>query len=232
MDNCDKIEIYVNVAGRDFVLPFIRRALSQYVVSDTVTDTAGYAVMISTVDVYDVAAGENINELAPVNDVSEAIRAEAVFIDECRRAGIAPTILRCANIVGTGMDGLPRRIAEGIWRGVFADIKDNTARQSFVHASDLGQAIELTLGSGDVFNVTDGVDCQIAEFADAMAWRMGQKRVFSVPAWIFKFVYGKQFYKCLTNTLTFSGEKLRSRGFKAVSVTDYLKNHIYDNESL
>ncbi len=232
MNNRDEKEIFVHAPGREFVMPFIRRDLRSYALTEIAGETTDYAVMISTTDVYAVPEGDCFNELAPISDSSDAYLAEAAYIDKCRALGLSPTILRCGHIVGTGMNGLPRRIAESIYRGVFVDIRGNTARQSFVHASDLGQAIGLTLGSGEVFNVTDGCDPTMADFADALAVRISQKRLFSVSPRIFRFFYGKRFYGQLTENKTFSGEKLRSRGFKAAPVTEYLKTHVYDDESL
>ena len=36
----------------------------------------------------------------------------------------------------------------------------------------------------------------------------------------------------MTANRTFSSEKLRSRGFAATPVSEYLKIHVYDDESL
>lgn len=232
MNDCDEKEIYVCAPGREFVMPFIRRALGSYALTEIAGETTDYAVMVSTTDIYDVGEGEGFNELAALDEASEACRAEAAFMEDCRARGLAPTILRCGHIVGTGMNGLPRRMAESIYRGIFVDIKGNVARQSFVHASDLGQAIELTLGSGETFNATDGCDPTMAEFADALSFRISQKRLFSLPVKIFKIFFSKDFYRQLTENKTFSSEKLRSRGFKATPVTEYLKTHVYDDESL
>ncbi len=232
MNDRDEKEIYVCAPGREFVMPFIRRALADYALTEIAGETTDYAVMISTTDVYAVAEGDGFNELAPLAGDSDACRAEAAFIEECRARGLAPTLLRCGHIVGTGMNGLPRRMAESIYRGVFVDIKGNEARQSFIHASDLGQAIGLTLGTGEPFNVTDGCDPTMVGFADALSERISQKRLFAVPPKIFRLFYGKDFYSQMTANRTFSSEKLRSRGFAATPVTEYLKTHVYDDESL
>ena len=103
-------------------MPFIRRALADYALTEIAGETTDYAVMISTTDVYAVA-GVAVSTNWWLAGDSDACRAEAAFIEECRARGLAPTLLRCGHIVGTGMNGLPRRMAESIYRGVFVDIK-------------------------------------------------------------------------------------------------------------
>ena len=68
-------------------------------------------------------------------------------------------------------------------------------------------------------------------FADALSERISQKRLFAVPPKIFRLFYGKDFYSQMTLNRTFSSE-LCSRGFAATPVTEYLKTHVYDDESL
>lgn len=224
--------LYLCTPGRDFVRPYFERGMTGYTISDR-PDGAACAVMISTTDVYDASEGMNFNELTPLRENSADIAEEKRFADICSANGLQPVILRCAEIVGTGMTGFPRELANRIYRGTYVNIADNTAVRSVVHASSLPEAAAIALKRPDIYNVTDRTDTSLNDFADALAWRISQKRVFTLgPKW-FKFIFGKRNYDRQTDSLTFSCEKLSSAGdYEPVRVVEYLKNHVYDESSL
>lgn len=216
----------------DFVRPYFERYMPEFRITDT-PDDALSAVMISTTGVYDVTEGSNFNELTAVNENSEVIAQEKHFERICNEAGLPATILRCADIVCTGMTGRPREMAQKIYRGTFIALDGNEAQMSVIHAVSLPDATRAALGKNDIYNVTDGCDPSINSLAEALAWRIAQKRIFSLkPKW-YKLLFGKGKLEDAKKTLTFSSEKIRSTGnFSPVSVTEYLKNHVYDQESL
>lgn len=224
--------LYLFTPSADFVRPYFERLMPDWLIADA-PDGADAAVMISTTDIYDVESGTNFNELSPIKPDCSHADDENRFIDLCKAAGLKPTILRCAPIVGTGMTGMPHETAEKIYRGTFIGISGNEARRSVVHAVSLPDAARSVLSSGDIFNVTDTVDPTLNEFAEALAWRIAQKRIFYLkPKW-FRLIFGKKRLTRDSLTLTFSCEKLRSAGnFSPVSTVDYLKTHVYDEASL
>lgn len=224
--------LFLFTPSADFVRPYFERYMPEYRISDT-PDDAQVAAMISTTAVYDVTEGSNFNELTAVNDNSEQVAEEKHFANICRKAGLPVTILRCADIVCTGMDGRPREMAQKIYRGTYIALDGNDARMSVVHAASLPDAARAVIGNNDVYNVTDGTDPTINEFAEALAWRIAQKRIFSLkPKW-YKLLFGKKKLEDANRTLTFSCEKIRSTGkYTPVSVTEYLKTHVYNQESL
>lgn len=231
-DNQQLPILFLHTPGKDFVRPYFERNMTEYTISDR-PDDAECAVMISTTDVYDAEEGLCFNELTPLRLSSDEVAEEKRFADICRSHGLKPSILRCADIVGTGMTGFPRELANKVYRATHLNILGNTAVRSLVHASSLPDAARIALTQPDIYNVTDRTDTLLNDFADALAWRISQKRVFSLgPKW-FKSIFGKANYARQTRSLTFSCEKLCSAGnFKPVKVVDYLKNHIYDESSL
>lgn len=223
--------LFLYTPQADYVRPYFERMMDEYRISDT-PDNADYAVMISSTDVYAVTEGENFNELTEVKDCQTLVD-EKHFAELCRGSHISPTVLRCAPVVCTGMHGWPRALAEKIYRGTFIALKDNDARRSVVHAVSLPDAVRAVLGRDEVFNVTDCQDPTVNELAEALAWRMSQKRIFSLKAKWLRFLIGKKRMKEAGLSLTFSCEKLRSSGnYNPVAVTEYLKTHVYDEKSL
>lgn len=223
--------LFLYTPQADYVRPYFKRMMDEYHIADT-PDNANYAVMISSTDVYAVSEGENFNELTEVKDC-QTLEDEKHFTGLCHGAHIPPTILRCAPIVCTGMQGWPRTLAEKIYRGTFIALKDNDARRSVVHAVSLPDAARAVLGRDEVFNVTDCQDPTVNELAEALAWRMSQKRIFLLKAKLLRFLIGKKGVQEAGRSLTFSCEKLRSSGnYNPVAVTEYLKTHVYDEKSL
>ena len=216
----------------EFVRPYFERYLPEYRITDNPAE-AENAIMISSTDVYDVSEGLNYNELTAINENSHYAKEEQRYRNMCESSGLAPTILRCADLVCTGMKGRPREMAQKIYRGTFIALPDNEARMSVVHAVSLPEAAKAAMGSGETYNVTDGCDPTVNEFAEALAWRIAQKRIFTLkPKW-FKLLFGKKKLAEAQRSLTFSSEKIRSNGnFSPVSVTEYLRTHVYDQQSL
>lgn len=224
--------LYLFTPSSPFVRPYFERLMPDYRLTDEPAEAIS-AVMISSTDIYDIESGENFNELTPIKQDSEWAEAERTFSETCAAAGLQPTILRCAPIVCTGMTGWPREMAEKIYRGTYLGLSGNEARRSVVHAVSLPDAAFGVLNSGETFNVTDTIDPTVPMLADAFAWRIAQKRIFSLkPKW-YRLIFGKKKLDVASHTLTFSCEKLRSRSdFNPVSAVDYLKTHVYDENSL
>lgn len=224
--------LYLFTPSSPFVRPYFERLMPDYRMTDEPAEAVS-AVMISSTDVYDVESGENFNELTPVKQDSELAAAERTFVETCTAAGLQPTILRCAPVVCTGMTGWTREMAEKIYRGTYLGISGNEARRSVIHAISLPSAALGVLNSGETFNVTDTIDPTIPTLADAFAWRIAQKRIFSLkPKW-YRLISSKKKFDAASRSLTFSCEKLRSHcDFNPVSTVEYLKSHVYDENSL
>lgn len=240
--------ILFSAPGREFVKPYVERELPDYVLVADASElpdgaNAELAVMLSGCEVYDADEGENLDESTPLRRDSALARAEEELAAEAARAGLPAMILRCANTVGTGMTGFPMSIARSIYRGFYFHFKDNDARLSCVHASQVAAALRLliekcTPESGTLtVNITDGSDTTLHDFAEAIVARMGNKRISTLSTWgqiwLGKLFYGKERYRRLTSTLTFSDALLRSlTGPAGESMVDYMRNHVYDEDSL
>ena len=219
--------IAVYAPGQDFVLPYIVAALPGcgiYSISlpdGTLIPENKKAVgkpelyiMISSTDIYGTGAMEDITEDTPADPDSEWTRNENSFRDFAAAQHHEPVILRCAD-----------------------------ARRSIPHATDLGR-IAHTLATAGVpdrknmtYNVTDGSDPTIHDFAEALAYRMNNKRISTLSTrpqqWIGKKIYGEKRYALYTSSRTFSSGKLKlDMAFRATDTCEYLRTHVYDQNSL
>lgn len=220
---------------REFLHPYVEREFDGFDVEFSLGDNPGDdTVMISSTDVYDVTTGVNYAEDAPVGDTA----AERQFIDWCTSHGLKPTILRCANIVGTGMTGWPMQLARGVARGTLLHVEgvDDQAVVSVVHAVDVARVARFLRDCGKTVNVTDGTATTLHDLIEALAYRIDNKRVGTLkPRWA-RWIYGKKRLCRLGSSLTFSDARLRrlmpADQMPLNRVTDYLTHHVYDDASL
>lgn len=223
--------VYAPQAG--FVLPYFGRQFADYRLTDRLDGAFDKAVMVSSTDVYNVSSGTGHNEDTELLVRHSVLKLEENFRKACDARGVAPTILRCPAIVGTGMTGLPREMVNKIYRGTYLHIKGVEERLSVIHASDVAKAAACCIDSGRTLIATDGDNPTYYSLAEALAYRLDQKRIFSISERWARWRYSSALYNTLTNTLTFSSQRLQDEfGFRPTAVCHYLTTHIYDDESL
>ena len=226
-----------------FVEPYIKAALPGVSVCGIDDDAADMALMISSTDIYGPEAHDMTDETATIDAGSVWKTREDDFCHTAVAKGLWPVVLRCPDIVGTGMTGFVRHIAEGVWRGSFLHFPGNEARRSVVHAVDLGRVARALAEGGLpvreklVYNVTDGENPTVHDLAEAIAYRLGNKRISTLSTrpqqWFGRIVYGKSKYALYTTTRTFSCEVLcNDIAFRPTPVCEYLRTHVYDENSL
>lgn len=231
MNSLPKLLLHTSLAP--FVRPYFERQFADFEISDRMDSDFSKALMVSSTDVYNVASGTGHDETTPLLPRHSVLKLENEFTEACRLRGIAPTILRCPHIIGTGMTGLPRDMVNKIYRGTYFHIKDVNEHLSVVHASDVAKAAECCIDSGETLIVTDGADPSYAELAEALAYRLDHKRIFTIGERWARWRYTSAMYNILTTTLTFSSQRLQNEyGFRPTSVCSYLTTHVYDDESL
>jgi len=205
-------------------------------------------VYVSSVEVYGRTEGEGYTEEtipAPESVVGRAkLRTEEVLAQWCTERGVKLTILRCPPIVGTGMEGPLRSLVNSIYRGTYHHIDDETSRVSVVHAVDVARAIVDLAPIGGLYNFTDGVDPTRHDLAEAFAFRLQNKRIYTLrarrarmTARIADFIpfagYGTAKLAERYRSLTYSSDKAAALlRWRPNSVTDYLRTHNYDENSL
>lgn len=214
-----------------------------------------HVVVVSSTAVYGLSSGENIDETAPVRPADNASRhlasIEERVKERCKATGAMCTILRPADVVGTGMEGFTGRLARDVNNGSYMHVKGNEAQRSIVHAIDVAKAVRAVAEkAGDdciegVYNLTDRSGATIEQLADAIAYRLGNKRIFATGLKAAKALallgditlgalpWSRKKLKARTTTLTFNSFAIsKHTTWEPMSVTEYLKTHKYSEDDI
>lgn len=213
-----------------------------------------HVVVVSSTAVYGLSSGENIDETAPVRPADNASRhlasIEERVKERCKATGAMCTILRPADVVGTGMEGFTGRLARDVNNGSYMHVKGNEAQRSIVHAIDVAKAVRAVAEkAGDcgegVYNLTDRSGATIEQLADAIAYRLGNKRIFTTGLKAAKALAllgditlgalpcSRKKLKARTTTLTFNSFAIsKHTTWEPMSVTEYLKTHKYSEDDI
>ncbi len=142
------------------------------------------------------------------------------------------------------MKGTLRSMVNGIDGGYYFHIKGNNARRSIIHATDVARAAKDLASAGGTYNITDGVHPSIYDLGEALAHRIGNRRIFTIPDGLAKFAaklgnkipavpFSSTHYSQLTTTLTFNSDAiLKVVDWHPHNVVNYLRTHNYDENSL
>ncbi len=233
------MEISVDFGGKDFLRPyFLREFPGRDAMADDITP-GRTAFFISDTEIYDCRPDEWADEDAPLRTGSPLLETEKAFMDKAHEEGCRAFILRCAPTVCTGMQGRARRLLNDIYRGLFFHLPGNEARLSVVHGTDVAAAAAFLAASdaeGGIFNLTDGNHPSIDDLAEALAYRLDNKRISTVSTkpqqWFARLMYGGRRLDDYTVSALVSSAKIESMGFEPHGVCSYLRNHVYDDASL
>lgn len=194
-------------------------------------------VFISTVAVYGIEIGNNIEETEILNandpyGVSK-IQAEQIVLDWCQKNNVVCTILRLPLLVGKNPPGNLGAMLRAIEKGYYFNIGGGKAKKSMVLAEDVARFIPIIAQVGGTYNLTDGVHPSFSDLSNAIA----NKKIKNLPLFIVKIIgylgdlLGEKApinsfkIKKITSNLTFDDSKARSLGWKSQSVLEYLKNN-------
>jgi len=176
-----------------------------------------------------------VRELSGYDVVSDGEADQCVAIREPGTLDCAAEVpvIVCTNIVGTGMTGFPMELARRIANGTYYHIADNEARLSTVHAVDVARAVALVIGKPGVYVLTDGENPTYTDFAEALAWRIKQKRILTLKRSWARWLMSSKLRRKITSDCVIDGSAFMEQfGFKPSRVTEYLRTHVYDDESL
>jgi nucleoside-diphosphate-sugar epimerase len=117
-------------------------------------------VFISSVSVYGLIKGENIDESFPLLAEDpygkSKILAEDIVIKWCEKHNVICTILRLPLVVGPNPPGNLGSMIRGIQKGYYFNIAGGSAKKSMVLASDIAKNIIIVAKVGGIYNLTDG----------------------------------------------------------------------------
>lgn len=224
-----------------FVEPYVKEALPGVAIVDNPAE-AQLAVMVSSTDIYwRNDPSEAPGEKSALDNISKWTLLEGLFAALHKR--IPVLILRCPDIICTGMTGFGQELARAVWRGTFFHFPGNEARRSVVHATDIARVVAKAVSAGlphsgvNIYNISDGVDPTIHDLAEALAFRMNNKRISTMSTrpqqWLLRLAYGKQCTALYTTSRLVDSSALRlDMAFAPTDVCNYLRTHLYDENSL
>jgi nucleoside-diphosphate-sugar epimerase len=195
-------------------------------------------IFISTVAVYGLNQGNNINEKTPLLAKDpyglSKIQAEHLVLDWCHKNNIICTILRLPLLVGENPPGNLGAMVNSIKKGYYFNIAGGTARKSMVLTEDVANILLKVTEIGGVYNLTDGYHPNFFELSIAIAKQNRKSRPFNMPyiiaksISIFGDVVGSKFplnsnkLKKITSDLTFDDSRAREvLGWQPSNVIDW-----------
>ena len=215
-DNRPFLAVYA--PGREFLYKYFDRDFDCRITSDPFEVSSPFpAILISGID--DEQSSEKQDE----------------FVKNCREKELVLIHLRVPDVIGTGMGGLMLRMARGVARGTLMLIKGNEAKRSVIHATDITKAAKkISLERKEAEFVISAPSIPVNDLIDALSYRIKNKRIGTVSSKWAKFLYGKTMFDQLTVDKVVNTKEFEQafQDFVFVNPAEYLKTHIYDNESL
>lgn len=198
-------------------------------------------VMISTVAVYGLDKGENINEQTPLAANTpygkSKIAAEELLVDYCKLTQTKYLILRLPLVVGDHPKGNLGKMISAIKKGRYVRIAQGNAHKSMVLASDVAELIQQWITATDVkegiYHVTDGVHPTFYQLEEAIRKKLAKGPILSIPYSVAKmlgkigdclpfFPVNSHTIQKISDTFTFSDSKAREElGWQPQSVIEY-----------
>ncbi len=197
-------------------------------------------IFISTVAVYGVESGTEINEEHALSGTSpyalSKIQAEEYLKKWCSKNNVILGILRPSLIAGKNPQGNLGAMIAGIKTGKYFRIGDGSTQKSVLMAEDIARIIPRLAEVGGIYNVCDNHHPSFAELEELIAKQLNKKQPRSIPYWTAKSMalvgdlVGNRFpinsskLDKITQSLTFSNEKAkRELGWEPLDVLENFK---------
>lgn len=248
----DKFDTVIHNAGKAHIIPKSKEEIAAFYnvnVLGTQNLLKGLSnslpkcfVFISSVSVYGLIVGENINEncslLAEDPYGKSKIDAEFVVKKWCEEHNVSCTILRLPLIVGVNPPGNLGSMIQGIKKGYYFNIAGGNAKKSMVLASDIAKFILKAAEVGGTYNLTDGIHPTFNELSKSISRNLDKSFVPNMPLFIANVlakigdIVGNTFpinsnkLSKITSTLTFDDSKARiAFGWNPTPILDSFKLH-------
>lgn len=176
-------------------------------------------------------------------EAPECDAAEAACSEWCAKRRIPLLTLRCGMVIGNGMEGRAKRLAEAIANGAYWHIPDVDSECSAIVADDVAQIVIALGGTSGTMYVSDGRRHSMAAIINGMAHRLNDKRVLTLaPAakkWLDRLEWALPMWKrlkarrgtdaLLPSDVTGTTPPIRTLsealpGFEPRNVLDYLRS--------
>ena len=199
-----------------------------------------YFVFISSVSVYGMDFGSEINENTCLNAKDpygkSKIHCERIVIEWCNSNKVIYTILRLPLLVGADPPGKLGTMIKGIKNGFYFNISKFNPKRSMVLVEDVARIIEKSAIIGGIYNLTDGEHPSFLELSNHISVLLGKGNPKIIPFWLAKIIamfgdlFGNKVYlntnklMKIKSELTFDDSKARiSFGWNPTPVLKGLK---------
>lgn len=189
----------INVKGTENLLKGLEQSLS----------LPKSFVFISSVAVYGVEIGNNINEAHPLEAKDpyglSKIQAEQLVQEWCAKNNITCGILRLPLLVGKNPPGNLGTMIKGIKKGYYFNIASGKAKKSMVMAEDVAKIILKVAKVGGIYNLTDGYHPSFSELSNKISKQLKKGKILNMPL-----IFAKAFAKVgdLINGFPINSSKL------------------------
>lgn len=179
-------------------------------------------IFISSVAVYGVDSGENIDEYFPLNGqtayAKSKIMAENEFLIFGKNNNINTVILRLPLITGTSPSGNLGEMINAIRKGFYFRIGNGHSKRTIISTEEVAKVCEIMIGKNGVFNLADSYHPMICEIDKKIGDVYG-KRIKILPKYLLKqvsrlgdvlpiFPLNSAKFSKLSKSLTFSNSKI------------------------
>ncbi|GAA4802489.1 NAD-dependent epimerase/dehydratase family protein [Litoribaculum gwangyangense] len=197
-----------------------------------------YFVYISSVAVYGLDYGININEEAALNATDpygkSKIMAEKEILVWASKHNIILTILRLPLLLGFNPPGNLKAMIKAIRKKYYFNIGNGAANKSMVLAKDVAKFIPEIIKEGGIFNLTDGHHPSFKELSHNIALFYESRLPITLPSFVVLIMaqfgeliqnlfktnmpLNKRQYLKMTKSLTFNDKKASNLGWKPKKV--------------
>jgi GlcNAc-P-P-Und epimerase len=192
-------------------------------------------VFISTVAVYGLEEGCDINEEATIKGITPYAQSKRLAEEHLQKwskeSGVNLIILRLPLIFGENAPGNLGAMERAVKGRYYFQIGKGEARRSMVHAKQLAEFLPTLIGKSGIYHLTDGEHSSYNEVAQYFAKKY-KRRIVNVPILPFKIIarvgdlipkFPLTSYRLdkLSQALTFSDQKARRElGWKGTNALE------------
>ncbi len=234
------VDCVVHAAGKAHIIPKDQQAAEEFFQVnelgtvnllkglDRLGKLPSQFIFISTVAVYGLSNGVDIDESSPLHGrtpyARSKINAERIIWKWCEENRVSCIILRLPLIAGEDAPGNLGALTRAIKRGTYFSINGNTARKSIVSDQDIAKLVSSLKNKSGIYHLTDGEDPLFVAIEQAIATRVGKSIGIIIPLWLVRFLakVGDLFNRLnlpsplnseklnkMTSSLTFSCQKAK-----------------------
>ena len=184
-----------------------------------------YFLYISSVSVYGLINGKNIDESCPLlakdSYGRSKIEAELIIKKWCNENNIICTIIRLPLVVAENPPGNLGSMIIAIRQGYYFNVAGGNAKKSMVLASDIAKFINILSKVGGVYNLTDGIHPSFKDLSLYISQFFKVKFIPNIPLFLAnilasigdkfgpKFPFNRNKLIKINSTLTFDDSKAR-----------------------